>query len=188
VSQYSGRRFIKGPLFLQQFLPWIHFFLLETRTLCTARFVSKVASRNFNPRYVTCTSNTTADVYRWQNPFCRIAVDDLSRDLYVKAVSKSSNEWRILEYLSSPALRSNPANHTIPIISVLHHHDEETVFLVQAKWGTDWLYPILENMKERYIVAHQLLEGLAFMHGHGIGHGVVPFIFLFFVGQTLNFR
>ncbi|KAF8964255.1 hypothetical protein BDZ97DRAFT_1758087 [Flammula alnicola] len=109
--------------------------------------------------------------YWHAHPFCRYAVDDLGRDLYVKAVPKASDEWRILEFLTSPELR-DPANHTIPIVSVLHHPDGETVFLIQAKWGSEWLWPDLESMNERYMVAHQLLEGLAFMHRNGIGHGV----------------
>ena len=80
-----------------------------------------------------------------------------------------------LEILTSPTLRDNPANHTIPqaVVSILYHHAGETVFIVQAKWGAEWLWPRLETMDEHYLVAHQLLEGLAFIHLHGIEHGVV---------------
>ena len=109
----------------------------------------------------------------YQHPLCRMGFDSLGREVCVKAVEKKSHEWQILEFLGSPALRPDRANHTIPIVSILHHHDEETVFIVQAKWGTEWLIPNLETMKELYVVTRQLLEGLAFMHRHGVGHGVM---------------
>ena len=109
----------------------------------------------------------------YQHPLCRMGFDSLGREVCVKAVEKKSHEWQILEFLGSPTLRPDRTNHTIPIVSILHHHDRETVFIVQAKWGTEWLIPDLETVKDLYVVTRQLLEGLAFMHRHGVGHGVM---------------
>jgi len=110
---------------------------------------------------------------RYQHPLCRMGVDSLGREVYIKVVQRKSHEWQIMEFLGSPMMRPDCTNHTIPIVSILCHHDGETVFIVQAKWGTDWYSSSIETMKELYAVTHQLLEGLAFMHRHGVGHGVI---------------
>jgi len=52
-----------------------------------------------------------------------MGVDFLGREVYVKAVQKKSHEWQFLEFLGSPTLRTDRANHTKPIVSILHHHD-----------------------------------------------------------------
>lgn len=102
-----------------------------------------------------------------------MGVDSLGREVYIKAVQRKSHEWQILEFLSSPKLRLDPANHTLPVISILRHHDGKTVFIVQPRWGMDWYSSSIETTKQLFELTHQLLEGLAFMHRNLVGHGVI---------------
>lgn len=108
-----------------------------------------------------------------------MGVDSLGREVYIKAVQRKSHEWQILEYLASPKLRLDPANHTLPVISILRHHDGETVFIVQPRWGMDWYSSSIETMKQLFALTHQLLESLTFMHRNLVGHGVIRLILHF---------
>ncbi|KAJ6595409.1 kinase-like domain-containing protein [Mycena sp. CBHHK59/15] len=104
--------------------------------------------------------------YNHISPLIRLAVDSMGRHVLVKAVPEASQEWRIIGVLTS--LNYDPQNHTIPVVDILHC--DGTAFIVQARWGDQPLYPSL-NVREWVMVAYQLLEGLVFMHKHGIGHG-----------------
>ncbi|KAJ7491548.1 hypothetical protein B0H11DRAFT_1803754 [Mycena galericulata] len=93
-------------------------------------------------------------------------MDSSGRHVLVKAVPESSKEWRIISALMS--LNYDPENHTIPIVDVLHR--DGTVFIVQAQWH-DYPFSRPLNFHQWIVVAYQVLEGLAFMHRQGIGHG-----------------
>ncbi|KAJ7759751.1 hypothetical protein DFH07DRAFT_701148, partial [Mycena maculata] len=54
------------------------------------------------------------------------------REVMIKAVPKTSPEVRIIQHLTSPPLRDFTQNHTIPVVSVILHH--QTAFIVQARW------------------------------------------------------
>ncbi|KAJ7509370.1 hypothetical protein B0H11DRAFT_1962228 [Mycena galericulata] len=95
-------------------------------------------------------------------------MDSSGRHVLVKAVPESSKEWRIISALMS--LNYDPENHTIPIVDVLHR--DGTVFIVQAQWH-DYPFSRPLNFHQWIVVAYQVLEGLAFMHRQGIGHGEI---------------
>ncbi|KAJ7336924.1 hypothetical protein DFH08DRAFT_1082937, partial [Mycena albidolilacea] len=84
----------------------------------------------------------------------------------IKAVPPGAPEAQILERLTSPTPRSLPENHTISVPAILYC--ENAAFLVQARWG---------DRPARYpstvafwvgVQAYQPLQGLAFIHEHGI--------------------
>ncbi|KAJ7938686.1 kinase-like domain-containing protein [Mycena leptocephala] len=118
--------------------------------------------------FVHCCFNMPARDDNWSEifPLMRLAVDSIGREVFVKAVPHISEEWRIISFLAS--LNHEPHNHTIPVVKILRYND--AVFIVQARWGSRPFHPPLEP-HEWVGVAYQLLEGLAFMHKHGIGHG-----------------
>ncbi|KAJ7183551.1 hypothetical protein C8R46DRAFT_1308350, partial [Mycena filopes] len=137
----------------------------------------QTASDPFHPKDTENFIALAAPTYyrrRWWNPpdpFVRLAVDHLGREVMIKVVPTSSSEATIIGCLSSRPLRDHPGNHTIPVVSIQAH---DTTFLVQACWGIE-----LEVTKKSSCslsfwagtMLHQLLEGLTFMHEHGIIHG-----------------
>ncbi|KAG6848295.1 hypothetical protein H0H93_001468, partial [Arthromyces matolae] len=48
----------------------------------------------------------------------------------LKRVMASSQEVQIAQFLSSPALASDPRNHTVPLLATIYHPEEDVVFLV----------------------------------------------------------
>ncbi|KAJ7781697.1 kinase-like domain-containing protein [Mycena maculata] len=58
----------------------------------------------------------------------------------------------------------------IKAVSVILHH--QTAFIVQARWGNWSFFPDVPTVAFwAGIEMYQLLEGLSFMHEHGIAHG-----------------
>ncbi|KAJ7234881.1 kinase-like domain-containing protein [Mycena haematopus] len=113
---------------------------------------------------------TGRDMLHQRPPAIQLALDSCTREVMIKAVPPGSLEAQILERLVSPPLRQHPENHTIPVMSILHC--DRATFLVQARWGSWWLshFPCTLSFWAG-VQACQLLEGLAFMHEHGIVHG-----------------
>ncbi|KAJ7817977.1 kinase-like domain-containing protein [Mycena olivaceomarginata] len=103
-------------------------------------------------------------------PVTQLALDPSGREVIIKAVPSDSMEAQILERLASPPFRDNPENHTVPVVSILHC--DPATFLVQARWGDLDLhrYPSSLNFWAG-TQAYQLLQGLNFMHEHGVAHG-----------------
>lgn len=97
-------------------------------------------------------------------------------------------ELQILKALSSEPLRSDPRNHTIPVLQFIPGNGFE--FAVQACWYEQWQWPPFDCATSRFEMARQLLEvcsqrdvihdcvtdmrlqGLVFMHENFIAHGV----------------
>lgn len=98
-------------------------------------------------------------------------------------------ELQILKALSSEPLRSDPRNHTIPVLQFIPGNGFE--FAVQACWYEQWQWPPFDCAASRFEMARQLLEvrsqrdvvihasvtdmrskGLVFMHENLIAHGV----------------
>ncbi|KAJ7808020.1 kinase-like domain-containing protein [Mycena olivaceomarginata] len=101
-------------------------------------------------------------------PTGHVGVDARGRNIFIKAVRASSEEWRIIKYLSTGANRRNSWNRTIPQVSFIPAN--EWIFIVQAYWGSLWDCPPWDSIPTRLILARQLIEGLCFMHMHGIAH------------------
>ncbi|KAJ7590760.1 hypothetical protein C8J56DRAFT_1134531 [Mycena floridula] len=88
-----------------------------------------------------------------------LGIDPFGRNVHVKAVQTSSSEHRIVDFLSSPELRSDPWNHTIPYVSTV------------AWWGRWWTSPPIDALASRLSMVLDLMEDLTFMHEHNVAHG-----------------
>lgn len=80
-------------------------------------------------------------------------------------ITKREKEVEILQYL---ARISTPNNHTISGVQVWTHSSGR--FVVYMSSGGGHLTALREPNKHVWSAATQLIEGLAFMHEHGIAH------------------
>jgi hypothetical protein len=82
-------------------------------------------------------------------------VDNRGRNVFVKAVDASSDEWRIIQYLSTKSACLDPWNQTIPRVFLIH--TDKWVFIIQAYWGSLWAYPPWDSVATRLKMARQLV-------------------------------
>ncbi|KAI0352731.1 hypothetical protein OH77DRAFT_1513089 [Trametes cingulata] len=88
----------------------------------------------------------------------------------LKQVRRDSRELQITPYLSSHPLRRDPRNHSIPILDVLHDpQDDNWSYLVMPflRYIDD---PPFETVGDILECCEQLLQGLVFLHEHGVAH------------------
>ncbi|KAI0676773.1 kinase-like domain-containing protein [Trametes maxima] len=133
----------------------------------------------YKPGWVpSWTGNPTFNVLRTEDairlPF-RPNVVDATRVsdgtlVYLKKVPSSSHELEILSYLSSEEMRHDPRNHCVPLLDVLQDHsDPSTVFMVMPflRYIDS---PQFETVDDTLECLDQVLEGLVFIHDHGVAH------------------
>ncbi|KAK7046964.1 kinase-like domain-containing protein [Favolaschia claudopus] len=149
-------------------------------TAHNARFPRKAAPDPFHPQ------NDEDFIHRldvdWAQPhlnrrlgffqetaFLHLALDRYLRHVMIKAIPTGSKELQIIRELSSHPLRADARNHTIPVLHFISGVSMD--FVVQAWWGEHWAWPPFDCAPSRFEMARQLLEGLQFMHDHGIAHG-----------------
>ncbi|TDL26671.1 hypothetical protein BD410DRAFT_836519 [Rickenella mellea] len=101
----------------------------------------------------------------------KVGIDYLGRDIYMKALRRDSREISVLRHLLQPSLKSDPRNHTIPVLRIIDIWGWSIV--VQPRWGTEWQKPLKGSgsVVRRVEIARDLVEGLAFMHLNGVAHG-----------------
>ncbi|KAF7301090.1 Protein kinase domain-containing protein [Mycena indigotica] len=87
----------------------------------------------------------------------------------VKRFPTNSREATIHRYLDSPELRSDPRNHTIPLLDVMVMPDTPWSFLV-TPYAREIDYPPFHCRLEFVECMTQYIEGLEFMHEHNIAH------------------
>ncbi|KAK7021514.1 kinase-like domain-containing protein [Favolaschia claudopus] len=104
-----------------------------------------------------------------ESVFLNLALDQYHRHVIIKAILVEDIELQILKSLSFDPLRSDPRNHTIPVLQFIPGNGFE--FSVQACWYEHWQWPPFDRAPSRFEMARQLLEGLVFMHEHYIAHG-----------------
>ncbi|KAJ7093684.1 kinase-like domain-containing protein [Mycena epipterygia] len=104
--------------------------------------------------------------FSFYTPTSYIGLDDRGRNVFIKAVKASLDEWRTIQYLSTT---KHPWNRTVPRVSLITA--DKWVFIVQAYWGSLWDRPPWDSVSTRLRMARQLIEGLCFMHMHGVAHG-----------------
>ncbi|KAI9063468.1 hypothetical protein FKP32DRAFT_1571909 [Trametes sanguinea] len=88
----------------------------------------------------------------------------------LKRVRKDSSELEIAKYLWSEELRNDPRNHSVPLLDVIPGFgDEPFCYLVMPfyRYIEDPPMVTVENVLD---CCEQLLEGLVFMHEHGVAH------------------
>ncbi|RDB25039.1 hypothetical protein Hypma_007481 [Hypsizygus marmoreus] len=79
------------------------------------------------------------------------------------------NEAAIGQLFSSEPLSSDPRNHCIPILDVLHVPDDENTILVMPLLYENEIPPF-ETIGEVVEFFHQIFEGLQFMHENYVSH------------------
>ncbi|THH04988.1 hypothetical protein EW146_g10020, partial [Bondarzewia mesenterica] len=79
------------------------------------------------------------------------------------------HELAVLAYFSSPPLSDDPRNHCVPLLDVLDVSGDDVRISVTPLFR-DWYAPPFCMTVEALGFIRQLLEGLEFMHEHGIAH------------------
>ncbi|KAJ7820825.1 kinase-like domain-containing protein [Mycena olivaceomarginata] len=82
--------------------------------------------------------------------------------------SRARAEIDIITFLNSPKLRACPDNHTIPILDKIV--TEEWTFIVMPYWPRPVHACIPAEVEDHFNRLTQALEGLSFMHRHGVIH------------------
>ncbi|KDR85852.1 hypothetical protein GALMADRAFT_132495 [Galerina marginata CBS 339.88] len=99
------------------------------------------------------------------------ARDSLGRDVVMKLVSDAtvvSDELKVLRYLNTEKARSDPRNHTIPIIEYLTF--DGLVFAVMPRWDGAF-HPDFGTVIELMKCMEAFLEAFDFLHENHIFHG-----------------
>ncbi|OSD03660.1 hypothetical protein PYCCODRAFT_1490426 [Trametes coccinea BRFM310] len=133
----------------------------------------------FRPGWVPSWKGKSASaVYTAEDAYClpfRSNVVDATRMsdgalVYIKRTPSDSQELKILEYLSSAEMRRDPRNHCVPLLDVLCDPAEpETSYIVMPflRFIDDPAFELLDDVLE---CLDQVLEGLGFIHDHGVAH------------------
>ncbi|KAH9894107.1 kinase-like domain-containing protein [Cubamyces lactineus] len=88
----------------------------------------------------------------------------------IKMIHTGSPEQTIATYLSSPELRQDPRNHCVPILDVIHHPDNPDTSYLIMPYLRKLDDPEFESIDEIMDFGEQVLEGLVFLHDHGVAH------------------
>ncbi|KAI8984969.1 kinase-like domain-containing protein [Trametes punicea] len=88
----------------------------------------------------------------------------------MKRVRSDSDELAIATYLSSDPLRDDPRNHCVPILDVLRDPEDEEISFLVMPFLRQVDNPPFETVGTLLDCCEQLLEGLVFMHEHGVAH------------------
>ncbi|KAJ7636232.1 kinase-like domain-containing protein [Roridomyces roridus] len=105
-----------------------------------------------------------------QTASLKMAYDSQDRVCAIKALhnERSRDELDILAYLNTPKLRAAPGNHTIPVLDTIV--TEDFTFVVMPYWPRSVQACIPWEVDDYFRRIEQALEGLAFLHRHGIIH------------------
>ncbi|KAJ7128783.1 kinase-like domain-containing protein [Mycena crocata] len=100
----------------------------------------------------------------------KMAYDAQDRVCAIKAIhnSRGRAELDIIAFLNSPKMRSCADNHTIPLLDTIV--TEEWTFIVMPYWPRPVQTCIPWEVDDYFNRLAQALEGLCFMHRHGIIH------------------
>ncbi|KAG7440649.1 uncharacterized protein BT62DRAFT_1012425 [Guyanagaster necrorhizus] len=90
----------------------------------------------------------------------------------LRIVPVGSQELAMMMHLSSPQMRSDPRNHTVPVLGTIPIPGEENdrVFVILPVLR--WFHPPDFHCRRQFADAfRQILEGIDFMHENNIAHG-----------------
>ncbi|RDX56673.1 hypothetical protein OH76DRAFT_406570 [Lentinus brumalis] len=88
----------------------------------------------------------------------------------IKAVHLSSREYDVIRYLSSPALRTHPMNHCIPVLDLIEVPKDKLTFIVMEEWSSQLANDTPCHLTCFLNALRQCIEHVAFMHAHYIAH------------------
>ncbi|KAI9063417.1 kinase-like protein [Trametes sanguinea] len=117
-----------------------------------------------------------ADTEDWWVPPFRSKVMDATRVsdetlVYMKSIRTDSEELRILSYLSSDELRRDPRNHCVPLLDVFQDSttdpDRSIIVMPFMRYIDEPPFGLVDDVLE---MLDQVLEGLVFIHDHGVAH------------------
>ncbi|TDL24785.1 hypothetical protein BD410DRAFT_61237 [Rickenella mellea] len=92
------------------------------------------------------------------------------KKIIVKAVCLRSHEYAIIRYLSSPPLRDNRLNHTIPVLDLVPVPDDDIGFIVMEEWTRQLMHTTPCSLRSFLRTLRQCIEGIAFLHANYIAH------------------
>ncbi|KAI0040981.1 hypothetical protein FA95DRAFT_1502042 [Auriscalpium vulgare] len=90
--------------------------------------------------------------------------------VYIKRVQTGDLESRIAIKLSSDALRSDPRNHSVPILDTFVDSDDSHISYIVMPFLKPLDQPEFEYIGELLDFGEQILEGLSFLHDNGVAH------------------
>ncbi|KAG6909689.1 hypothetical protein DXG01_015890 [Tephrocybe rancida] len=88
----------------------------------------------------------------------------------VKAVHLQSREYEVIRLLSTPPLRHDPMNHTIPVLDLIEVVDDDIVLIVMEEWSSQLITDTPCCMRLFLSALRQCIEHAVFMHKHRIAH------------------
>ncbi|CDO78153.1 hypothetical protein BN946_scf184658.g5 [Trametes cinnabarina] len=88
----------------------------------------------------------------------------------IKRIRRDSPEIDIATYLSSPEMREDPRNHSVPVLDVICDPLDDTVSFLIMPFLKEIDNPPFESIENVLDCCEQLLEGLVFMHEKGVAH------------------
>ncbi|KAJ6619292.1 kinase-like domain-containing protein [Mycena sp. CBHHK59/15] len=116
--------------------------------------------------------NQISDTTGWmtQCPSLKMGYDAQDRIVALKALhnSRARAEIDLITFLNAPTMRACPDNHTIPLLDKIV--TEEWTFIVMPYWPRSVQACIPWEVEDYFNRLAQALEGLCFMHRHGIIH------------------
>ncbi|KAI0057008.1 hypothetical protein BV25DRAFT_1995244 [Artomyces pyxidatus] len=90
--------------------------------------------------------------------------------VYIKRVTTGDPESTIALSLSSETLRLDPINHAVPILDHFHDPEEQDVSYIVMPFLRLMNQPTFQYVGEVLDFGEQILEGLVFLHEHGVAH------------------
>ncbi|RXW14656.1 hypothetical protein EST38_g11206 [Candolleomyces aberdarensis] len=129
-----------------------------------------IPSWNTNPRlhYAACEDS----IANHRIAICdAVKVDDNST-VILKRVSPAGDteELEIVEYLAEEPRKSDPRNHSVPILEILQPADQPVEKILVMPLCRPWDSPEFETLGEAAGCIRQLLEGVLYLHENRIAH------------------
>ncbi|KAH8116975.1 kinase-like protein [Phellopilus nigrolimitatus] len=91
--------------------------------------------------------------------------------IVVKAACLRSRQFEVICLLTTPPLRDDPMNHTIPVLDLIRVPEADLGFIVQEEWSSQLITPEDPcSIRDFLRAVRQCIEGLVFMHKHRIAH------------------
>ncbi|KAL1946975.1 hypothetical protein VTO73DRAFT_15079 [Trametes versicolor] len=90
--------------------------------------------------------------------------------VYIKRTPVGSEELQILSYLNSEELRQDPRNHCIALLDVLRDTADPNIAFMVMPFMKYIDSPPMERVEDVLDCFDQILEGLGFIHDHGVAH------------------
>jgi len=90
--------------------------------------------------------------------------------VYVKRVQTAGTELQIASMFSSEHLRNDPKNHCVPILDAFQDDGDDSSSYMVMPFLRAIDEPAFELVDDVISFADQILEGLVFLHQHGVAH------------------